>query len=237
MRDDLGTRMKEQYENRTKLFLPRRSYTIIRIDGKAFHTFTRNFDQPFDTDLITAMNRTTECLVSNIQGCKLGFVQSDEISLLLTDFDKITTDAWFNGNVQKIASISASMATAYFNKFILLAPFDKLKNTNLPFFDSRVFTIPDRTEVKNYFIWRQQDMTRNSVQMLARSLYSHKECENKNNSELQEMCFQKGKNWNDLHTHYKRGRVIGSIYSSVLEETPSFTQDLDFLEKLVPKYE
>ena len=114
-KDSLGDRMKRFYENITKYFLPRRTYTIIRIDGKAFHSLTQNFDKPFDYTFINQMDETAKYLCKNIQGAKFAFVQSDEISILMTDFDKINTSAWFDGNVQKIASISASMATSKFN--------------------------------------------------------------------------------------------------------------------------
>lgn len=119
MKDPIGDRIKSFYESRTKYFVPRRTFTIIRIDGKAFHTFTRGLKRPFDEKLTDWMNRTTQMLCKEIQGVKFGYVQSDEISLVLTDFDTITTDAWFGGNIQKMASISASIATYWFNYFKL----------------------------------------------------------------------------------------------------------------------
>lgn len=119
MKDPLGDRIKSHYENRTKYYVPRRTFTIIRIDGKAFHTFTKGLKRPFDDNFTEWMDRTTEILCKEIQGVKFGYVQSDEISLVLTDFDTITTDAWFGGNIQKMASVSASIATAWFNHFKL----------------------------------------------------------------------------------------------------------------------
>ena len=115
MKDDLGNRMKD-YEQRTRIKLPRRTNTIIRMDGKAFHTYTKGLDRPFDENLMYDMNATTQFLCENIQGAKIGYVQSDEISILLTDFDKLTTDAWFDYNVQKMVSVSASLATGKFNE-------------------------------------------------------------------------------------------------------------------------
>ena len=117
MTDSLGDRMKEFYEKRAQTFLPRRAYTMIRVDGKAFHTFTRGLDVPFDHDFMADMNKTAMALCDEIQGAQFAYVQSDEISVLLTDFKKFGTDAWFDGNVQKMVSISASIATAEFNKF------------------------------------------------------------------------------------------------------------------------
>ena len=211
MKDDLGNRMKSQYENRTKQFLPRRTYTIIRLDGKAFHTFTRGMEKPYDVNFINVMNQTAKFLCEEIQGCQLAYIQSDEISLLLTDFNKITSEAWFDGNIQKICSISASMCTAKFNEaYTLMRDFIYCDDEIQPkaFFDSRVFTIPDPVEVENYFVWRQKDCVRNSISMTAQNLYSHKELNNKNVSEMQEMCFQKGTNWNDMPDGFKRGRMI-----------------------------
>lgn len=197
--DALGDRMKSFYENRTKQFLPRRTYTVIRIDGKAFHTYTRGLERPFDMKLINDMDETAKYLCKNIQGAKLAFVQSDEISIVLTDFDALGTDAWFDGNVQKITSISASLATAKFNE---------LRPNKIALFDSRVFTIPSKIEVINYLIWRQQDTTRNSISSVAQSMYSSKELHGKKADEQQEMIFQKGTNWNDYDAKLKRGRII-----------------------------
>jgi tRNA(His) guanylyltransferase len=155
--DHIGFRMKDQYEDRTRFSLPRRTYSIIRIDGKAFHTFTKGFERPYDTDLMDMMDTTARELCKSIQGAQFAYTQSDEISILLTDFDTIHTDAWFDGNIQKIVSISASIATAEFNYAldrIYVDRVDKEKDltkfrTNnglrigLALFDSRVFTIPD----------------------------------------------------------------------------------------------
>ena len=126
MKDDLGKRMKEQYEQRTRTYLPRRTYTIIRLDGKAFHTYTRGMARPFDQDFMRVMDETTKYLCENIQGCVMGYTQSDEISLLLTDFTTITTDAWFDGQVQKIVSVAASMATAKFNNIFSVVDCDPI---------------------------------------------------------------------------------------------------------------
>jgi tRNA(His) guanylyltransferase len=200
MKDSLGDRMKGFYESRTKQFLPRRTYTIIRIDGKAFHTYTKGLDKPFDRILMQDMDATAKYLCQNIQGAVLAYVQSDEISILVTDFENLNTDAWFDGNIQKITSVSASLATAKFNQ---------LRAGKLAHFDSRVFTIPTKTEVANYFVWRQRDCVRNSISSVAQSLFSHKELNGKSTNEMQDMCFTlKGINWNDFTVKEKRGRLI-----------------------------
>jgi len=221
MRDELGDRMKKNYENRTRILLPRRTYTIIRIDGKAFHTYTRGCVRPFDDGLIEDMDATACYICKNVQGAKFAFVQSDEISILMTDFEKIGTDAWFDGNIQKIVSVAASMATAKFNQLRFMRKFNSpsvsynadailsiIDVTKLAEFDARTFTIPMDVEVENYFIWRQQDCVRNSISSVAQSLYSQRELAGKNMSQQQDMIHEKGQNWNDYAPKYKRGRFI-----------------------------
>lgn len=228
----LGDRMVDQYERRTQVYLPRRTYTILRVDGKAFHTLTRGFDRPFDDKFIACMNMTAMYMCQEIQGARLAYVQSDEISLLLVDFQEINTCAWFDGNLQKMVSVGASVATYRFN--------DMLRSKGLSgvgLFDARVFTIPDPVEVENYFIWRQRDSTRNSIQMVARSLYSHSDLQNKKSDALQEMIFQKGINWNDYPARKKHGACIvkpegGGLWG--MADTPVFTQDRTFLRTYIP---
>lgn len=238
--------MKENYENRTKQFLTRRMPTIIRLDGKAFHTYTRGLSKPFDEGLIEDMQLTTIKLCEEIQGCKLGYTQSDEITLVLTDYDKLETDAWFDYNVQKMVSVAASIATAYFNAF-RQERFENqkggfMKPPALAMFDARVFQIPEYEEVVNCLIWRQQDAERNSVQMLAQSLYSHNELHGKNNSQLQDMCWEKGHNWNDLHWSKKRGSLVIKEFIDGrsrwnVAETPIFTKDRKIILDLLNCYE
>jgi len=237
MKDAISIRMKEFYEKRTQTHLPRRTYTVIRLDGNTFHTYTKGCKIPFDDKLMEDMDKTAAFLCSKIQGSKFAFVQSDEISILVTDFDNLKTDAWFDNNVQKMTSISASYATAKFNE---------LRPGKLAFFDSRVFTIPSPTEVMNYFIWRQQDTVRNSISSVAQSLYSHKALEFKNTNMMQDLIFDKGINWNDYDARYKRGRIIlkregyplpvdtPKRSSWVMDEPPIFSQDREYLNKLIP---
>jgi tRNA(His) guanylyltransferase len=237
----LGQRMKENYEDRTRIKLPRRTNVIIRLDGKAFHTFTRNLNRPFDHRLMSAMHQTSAYICSEIQGSKLSYTQSDEISIWLTDYDTLQTDMWFDGNIQKMCSVAASLTTAYFNR--------TFSSDQLAVFDARVFVIPKVDEVVNYFIWRQQDASRNSVHMLARSLYSHKECMNKNNSQLQDMIHEKGKNWNDLTTPEKRGVCVlkkkinietedGDLVNRNIwyidEDIPIFSQNRQYITEIKP---
>lgn len=238
MKDDIGNRIKSYYEGITRYYLLRRTYTIIRLDGKAFRSFTRGLERPYDERLMKAMDETAKILCSEIQGVKMAYTQSDEISLLLTDFDKLTTNAWFDGNIQKMVSISASIATAYFNQL------SKKFTDKIAFFDSRVFTIPDPVEVENYFIWRQKDCVRNSISMTAQSMFSHKELMNKNTDDMQEMCFQKGLNWNNMSDGFKRGRMVVKEYyqkndalRSIWNIKPAidFLKERENLSKIIPK--
>lgn len=252
--DSLGDRMKG-YEGVSRYELMRRTPVIIRIDGKAFHTWTRQLkdiddglkNDPFSVMMNQAMVKTTKLLVENIQNAKFGYTQSDEISILLNDWTKHETDQWFAGGVQKIASVAASMATAYFNQAIKeLDPFKSVEGLKPAFFDARVFNVP-MNEVTNYFIWRQQDASRNSVQMLARYHFSHQELRNKSNSDIQDMLMRVFKvNWNDLDTWKKRGtgivrfsepeitwRALQDKSNRVVAdyEIPIFTKDRDYIEK------
>lgn len=228
VKDSLGDRMKKYYEEIPKTKLMRRTPVIIRIDGKAFHSFTRGFTKPFDGILIKTMQETTKYLCENIQGCVLGYTQSDEISLVLIDYQKLETSAWFDYEVQKMCSIAASMATMYFNKkfqnlvtdycvqlAVDLKPKEKVykeayvKAMNKgATFDARCFNIP-REEVTNYIYWRQLDATRNSIQMVGQANFSHNELQNKSCNDIQDMLMtQKGINWNDFAAYLKRGTAV-----------------------------
>jgi tRNA(His) 5'-end guanylyltransferase len=268
MKDNIGDRMKSFYEDRTRYQLTRRTNTVIRVDGKAFKNYTKGLQRPFDQGLMEDMNKTTEYLCQNIQGAKFGYVQSDEISILITDYDDISTHAWFDGNLQKMASIAASLATAEFNRLRLIRKMNTtvatagsiLEQSKHAMFDARVFQIPYQEEVINYFIWRQQDATRNSISSVAQSLYSTKELHGKKTNDMQEMIFQKGINWNDYKPREKRGslirkvehvyarqgelimdgktRVIESYKRSKWEadpETPIFSQTKGYLRWLMPQ--
>lgn len=237
MNDSLGDRMKRQYENRTRYELPRRTYTVIRCDGKAFHTFTRSFAKPYSNALADAMHSATYALCKGVQGAIVGYTQSDEISVIATDFSDITTEAWFDGNLQKVISVAASIVTAAFN-----ARITRLSNCGpTALFDARAFTIPDPTEVENYLIWRQQDATRNSIQGLAQAHFSHKQLHGVTNPQAQDMLFkEKGINWNDLPVPQKRGVCLVKDSDGVWfvdDQIPVFTQDRDYLRLRIPVYE
>ena len=224
--------MKE-YERVTDVRLINRIPVIVRIDGKAFHTFTRGFMKPYDTVLMNAMQLTMKYLCERIEGCVFSYTQSDEISLVIWNSNPLA-EPWFHNKLQKITSITASMATWAFNQFFREEQakyeysiedethYHKHINAlnSAALFDSRAYNMP-MYEVENYFIWRQQDCTRNAVQMAARTYYSHKEVQNKDSDELQEMLFQKGINFNDYPKAFKRGSCCIKIPTAV--ETPNGT--------------
>lgn len=246
----LGDRMKENYENRAKTYLTRRTPVIIRIDGKAFHTFTKEFIKPFDEMMTKTMQDTMLYLCKNVQGCVFGYTQSDEISLLLSDFKNLNSYAWFDYNVQKVCSVSSSMATFAFNYNFLKNVHDASWNGEIEssellhtyvdtakkgaLFDSRCFNIP-LEEVNNYFIWRQQDATRNSIFSLGRAYFSHKYLQGLDSSEIQNRLFtEMNVNWNNLPTKHKRGSSCNKITGEwiVENETPIFT-DSDYVENSI----
>ena len=212
MGDSLGDRMKNLYENRARIYLTRRTPVIMRLDGKSFHTFTKGFNRPFDDNLHEAMVATTIAVFNEIQGAKLAYTQSDEISILITDFERFSTEAWFDYNIQKMCSVAASVAAAHFN--------ERDTCDKLAYFDCRVFNIPEN-EVRNYFIWRQKDWYRNSVQMVGQANFSHKELHKKKISDIHEMLHEKGINW---ATDYNDWQKNGTIYTARGTEHYSFTE-------------
>lgn len=209
----LGNRMKA-YENIERRYLPRRAPLIIRIDGKSFHSFTKGFDRPFDDSFLDCMRATMLHLCEIIMGAKLGYTQSDEISILVTDDDTLETDAWFGKNLQKIVSITAALATKFFAEEVMWRAenhnasegLQRAYFTNrIAVFDARAFTIP-REEVLNAFEWRQQDATRNSIQAVGQAFFSHKELDHKSCNAIQNMLLvEKGINWNNYPTALQRG--------------------------------
>lgn len=257
--DDLGMRMKTYYEQIPKTRLVRRMPVAIRVDGKAFHTFTRGFKKPFDKILMKSMQDTMRYLCQNIQGCVLGYTQSDEITLILVDYQTLTSGAWFDYEVQKMCSISASMATMAFNKafernvmewkddlgrsdedleeiFRLLDIYLLKVTEKGAMFDSRCFNIP-KEEVTNLIYWRQLDATRNSIQMVGQANFSHAQLQGKSCNDIQDMLMlQKGINWNDFPVECKRGTCCIKTEDGwvVDKNIPIFKgEDREYIDKLI----
>jgi tRNA(His) 5'-end guanylyltransferase len=225
--DELGTRMKTYYESVPKTKLMRRTPVIIRLDGKAFHSFTKGFAKPFDKILMESMQETMKYLCENIQGCVFGYTQSDEITLILVDYQTFETQAWFDYEVQKMCSISASMATMKFNQIFNELVYLRCESDNrgnildkdyIPIhqahiratnkgamFDARVFNIP-KEEVTNLVYWRQLDAIRNSVQMVGQANFPHKQLQGKSCEQIKTMLVEeKDINWNELSLSKQRG--------------------------------
>jgi tRNA(His) 5'-end guanylyltransferase len=196
---------------------------IIRLDGKTFHTLTRKCHKPFDEHFIGAMSETALHLCSKIQGAKCAYTQSDEISVLLTDYDRLDTQGWFDYNVQKMVSISAAIASIHFSHLW----------GSTAIFDSRAFNIP-KEEITNYFVWRQKDWIRNSVQMLARAHFSAKQLLNKKQEDMHEMLHGKGINWIDLPEHLKNGWLISKNDQGVWDHSsPILTKQREIIEQML----
>lgn len=228
--DSLGDRMKE-YEGRNQYYLQKRTPVCIRVDMRAGHTFTRGFARPFDEVFGNAMVKTMEYCAKNIGNCVFAYCQSDEITFILVDYAKLETDAWFDYRTDKLCSVAASMATMAFNKYFKeemnswweiahggvkwdspeWKKIDKLLETYAnaykkgAMFDARCFNIP-KEEACNLVYWRQLDATRNSIQMVGQANFSHNELQGKSCNMIQDMLHeQRGINWNDYSTRWKRG--------------------------------
>jgi tRNA(His) guanylyltransferase len=221
--DPLGDRMK-QYEAATRLVLPRRTYTVIRVDGKAFHTFLRHTSKPWDEDVVWSMIETAKSLCRLLDGAVLAYTQSDEISVVMQDFENNGTQAWFGGVVQKMTSIAAATATAFFTREYR-HHFD-MDDGPLPVFDARVFTIPDVVEVANYLVWRQRDCMRNSVLALAQSVFSHREMQGESVRGLvQRLRLERGIDWEkDVPLHLRQGtQIVKETYDATPNDADPLT--------------
>lgn len=256
MKDNLGDRLKSNYEDRFDHSLPRRMPTVIRLDGKSFHTFTKGFKRPWDDLLIEAIDQTAAHLCKEVMNCVISYQQSDEISLLLIDYKNQTSKTFFDNSIQKLCSVTAGMASAFFTRWML----NFIPDCSPVVFDSRCFVLPE-FEVSNYFLWRQQDAIRNSIQSLGQYHLSHKSLQGKSCADIQDMLFRKKDiNWHELPTRYKRGRccikesyehseriVLKTLRGYVDEtatttktrwvvdnEIPIFSTDRNYIEKYIP---
>ncbi len=189
MNDSIGDRFKLNYEAPSKHLLLRRTPVIVRVDGRAFHTFTRRFQKPFDGKFIDSMIIAANSLAGEMQGFKLGYVQSDEASFVLTDYDDLQTQPWFGYVKSKVESISAAKMTFAFARCLRLMGINEEA-----LFDARAFNVPE-AEIVNYFVWRARDWHRNSVSMYARAHFSHKELLHKSVRDMHDMLVSIGRNW------------------------------------------
>jgi tRNA(His) 5'-end guanylyltransferase len=224
MNDELGNRIKNYYEDPARVLLPRKTYVIVRVDGRAFHTFTAKMERPYCRSLANALDAAAVALSKEMDGFAFAYGQSDEYSFLLSDFGREDSRMWFEGAIQKIASVSASIVTAAFAR-----AFEGPVGT----FDARAFAIPQREEVAKYFIWRQVDASRNSLNMLASSYYSHAELLGKSEKQKHDLLHAKGQNWAKWPADFKRGRVV-KRGGEVDREIPVFTRERAYLDAMIP---
>lgn len=263
MIDKMGDRFKA-YENCYRIYLPKRQAVIVRVDGRAFHSFTKGFARPYDIVFAVAMHQTALKLAENISSCKFAYTQSDEITLVLTDYENINTEPWFSNNLQKIVSISAAMASIFFKesfnksieeeyvdhylngkigdeKYQLLMKHSEAYNNKLCVFDSRAFIIP-REEIVNCLYWRQTDCIRNSIQLLGQANFSHNQLQGKNCNEIQEMLWQeKNINWANEPNWFKNGVAIYKKPMNVEHYLPDGTtitveRNKWFIDKDIPVF-
>lgn len=204
MRDPLGERFKEA-ERALRIRVPEGGFVIVRVDGKAFHTYTRRMNKPFDMNLSMAMEAAMRGLVMRDLPAAFAYTQSDEISVLI---DQRTGQPWFDGQVQKIASVAASMATAYFNKTM----YRMVPSSDAPaLFDGRGFHLETKSEVLDYFKWRKADANRNAISMLAQSMFSHKELQGKSKADMLDMIAAKNPDALPIGTRYFNGSYMHPI--------------------------
>jgi tRNA(His) guanylyltransferase len=239
--EKLGDRMK-RHEQGSRSVLPIRTPVIVRVDGRAFHTFTRGF-KPFDNALRNAMIGAASKVASEMQGFQVAYHQSDEVSFLLTDYSTLETCAWFDYVTQKVASIAASAMSVWFNKLIyeqITSQYpdhgyydkiaQKIKDGSLvAYFDARAFTVP-REDVANYFVWRCKDWERNSLSMYCMQSFSHKQLHGKTASNRHEMLHGIGKNWaTDVEPAFRNGSFIlkDRTEEGVVASYPSVSKLID----------
>jgi tRNA(His) guanylyltransferase len=222
--------MKGWYEDALRVSVPRRGYLIVRVDGRGFHQFTKGLERPYSTRLARALDEAAMGLAREMMGCRFAYGQSDEYSFLATDVEREGERMWFDGNVQKIVSVSASVFTAGFAR--------AFGGEKMATFDARVLLIPQAQEAEKYFLWRQLDASANSLNMLASAHYSHEELLGKTEREKHDLLHAKGLNWAKEAAEFKRGRVIRRGEGGewlVDKEPPVFSREAGYLSGMIPR--
>lgn len=225
--DSLGDRLKT-YErlSTSQTFIPNLPI-YIRLDGRSFSKFTKGLERPYDENFSKLMIETTKFLVKELDAT-IGYTQSDEISLVLKN--QYGKGCIFNGRVDKLLSISAGLASAYFNKH--LTKYLPSKTEEVPVFDSRAFNVPNEDEAANCILWREQDATKNSIQMAGHHYFSHKELHQKNTKTIREMLLKKEVVWEDYPNHFKYGTYVQRELFDVDTATRSRVSIIDWFNSL-----
>ena len=225
MKDELGNRMKADYEDALRLYVPRRTHVVLRIDGRGFHTFTAKLERPYCRALADALDSAALSLCQEMIGCRFAYGQSDEYSFVLSDMEPSNAPLWFDGNVQKMVSVSASLFTGFFNQAFPAA--------RPGAFDSRLLVIAQKSEVEKYLLWRQLDASANSLNMLASAHFSHAELDGRSTAEKHDLLHGKGINWAKEPADFKRGRAVVRDDAGwrVDREIPIFNRDLSYLSR------
>ena len=237
LNSSLGDRMKS-YEFETRNFLQKKTPVIIRVDGKAFHTYTKPFktdSDPYNCDIFDSMYCAMQQTHKAIQGCVVSYMQSDECSFLVLDTKAPETQAYFGYELPKIVSIVASTFTVNF--YSTIQKFIAKKNYNvdrLPIFDARAFNIPFE-DMSNYFVWRIKDAERNAIQNVARYVLGHKKIQGVPNVTVKQMLTEVGVDFDSLPLGFQRG-VIYNGEANTLLKTSTFKEVEEIIKQNIEKY-
>jgi tRNA(His) guanylyltransferase len=241
LKDALGERMKS-YEDVNRTYLTAGIPKLLRLDGKAFHTLLRGAEKPYDISVMDSMVKAAAAVMKEIGGsARFAYIQSDECSIAINDKMTIDSEPWFGNNVQKMVSISSAIMSVNFTQAfndpntkhrfaIPTAQVDAVALMRPAYFDARIFQVPNVVEMHNAVLWRQFDASKNSISQYARSYFSHKELQNKNGSEMQDMMMlQKNFNWNNAPTWTKRGVLVYRIDRSRKDDIVSTCKNLEII--------
>lgn len=230
--NSLENRMKSYEELSSNFLLSKRGIYVLRLDGKAFKNYTKGLNKPFDRTFHSDMLASALLVFKEVQGAILAETHSDEISIVFSNLTSERSEQWFGGNIQKITSVSASIASAKLNSL-------RSKDYGLAYFDSRIFELPYSYEVVNYLIWRQNDSIRNSINSLARCHYSHKELVGLNNDVVKEKLLkEKNINWDKIDASYRLGTFIYKKDREIIIEVPPILTDVkgEWFNKNIPAF-
>lgn len=241
-KDLMGNRFKN-YEACSSIHLIPGTPKVIRLDGKAFHTFTRDCEQPYDWDIMYSMSKGATAVMKEIGGsARFAYIQSDECSIVINDKPKIESSPWFDNNLVKMASVASSIMSVNFSYAFHIA---KQKNVlgdatiqgfKPAYFDARIFAVPTIDEMHNAILWRQFDAIKNFKSQYARHYFSQKQVDGKNgNQKVEMMRTLHNFDWETAHTWTKRGIVVrrGSMGKFEIDsEIPEFKTDRDYLKNM-----